>query len=195
MNKKIITISREFGSGGRFIGEEVAKRLQIAFYDKALIAKTAKETGLAKDFIEKKGEYSSTKSIFAYALVGRDSSGASVDDYLFKVQREIILDLAENEPCVIVGRCADFILQDRKDCINIFIYGNEKEKLERIERMYQKSESEARKLIKDMDKKRSINYNYYTEQTWGELHNYTMALNSSELGYDKCIDAIVDMYF
>lgn len=193
MQKRIITISREFGSGGRFIGEQVAKQLGIAYYDKDIIAKTAKETGLAQEFIEKKGEYSPTKSIFAYALVGRDSSGASVDDYLYKVQRNIIMELAEKESCVIVGRCADFILREREDCVHVFIYGNEKEKLERIKKLYDKTEPEAKKMIKEMDKKRSVNYNYYTDQIWGERHNYSLALNSSELGYDKCIELIAGL--
>lgn len=147
MSRRIITISREFGSGGRAIGEAVAKQLGFTFYDKDLIAEVAEKSGLSKEFIEKKGEYSPLKNIFSYAFVGRDSSGNSLDDYLYSIQRDIILDLAEKEPCVIVGRCADFILKNRTDCINVFIHGEEHEKLLRIQSLYQKSESEAKKLM------------------------------------------------
>lgn len=97
MSKNIITISREFGSGGRYIGKQVAESLGIAFYDKDIIAKVAEESGLDKDFIEKKGEYSPLKNVFSYAFVGRDSTGASLDDYLYSVQRKIILEIAEKE--------------------------------------------------------------------------------------------------
>ena len=194
MKNRIITISREFGSGGRYIGEETAKKLGIAYYDKEIIAKTAEATGFSQDFIEKKGEYSPTKSLFAYAFVGRDSLGSSTDDYLYKVQRDIIMELAEREPCVIVGRCADYILKDREDCINIFLHGEKKEKIERIQEICQVSPAEAEKRIKDMDKKRSVHYKYYTDREWGNVKNYALTLNSSVLGYEKCIELIADIY-
>lgn len=193
MEKTIITISREFGSGGRYIGKQVAQKLGIAFYDKDIIGRAAEETGLSKEFIEKKGEYSPIKSIFAYSFVGRNSTGASLEDYLYSVQRKIILEITEKESCVIVGRCADYILKDRKDSIHLFICGNEKEKIERIEKLYQKTGEEAVKLMREMDKKRSINYKYYAERQWGRACNYTMTLNSSKLGYEKCIDIIMDV--
>lgn len=193
MKNQIITISREFGSGGRYIGSQVAECLNIPFYDKHIIEKTAEESGLSKEFIEKKGEYSPAKNIFAYAFVGRDTTGSSIDDYLYSVQRKIIIELAEKGPCVIVGRCADFILKDSFNCLNVFIYGNEKEKLERICRLYDKSESEAKRLLKDVDKKRSINYKYYTDRTWGNIKNYSLTMNSSELGYEACIKTITEL--
>ena len=118
--KNIITISREFGSGGRSIGRAVAEQLGYSFYDRELIEKIAEETGLSKDFIEKNGEHSHGTNIFSYAFVGRTAAGQSMEDYLWKKQREIILKLAEEGKCVIVGRCADYILRDRKDCLNVF---------------------------------------------------------------------------
>ncbi|MCI5595251.1 MAG: cytidylate kinase-like family protein [Lachnospiraceae bacterium] len=193
MSKKIITISREFGSGGRYIGEQVAKALNIPYYDKKIIAKAAEQSGLSEEFIEKKGEYSPIKSMFAYAFVGRDSTGASLDDYLFSVQRDIILDIAAQGSCVIVGRCADYILKEDPSCINIFIHGNMPEKTARIMSMYEKTEAEAVKLIKETDKKRAFNYKYYTDQKWGIAQNYTLCLNSSQITYEKCIEIIADL--
>lgn len=194
MNKRIITISREFGSGGRYIGEEIARKLGIAFYDKEIIAKVAEKTGMALDLIEQKGEYAPTKSAFAYAFVGRYPNGSSIDDILHQAQREIILEAVDKEPCVIVGRGADYILKDRKDGINVFIHGDQEKKADRICNLYHKTTPQAIKLMHDMDKKRSINYKYYTEQDWGVCKNYTISLNSSELGYEKCMDLIMDLY-
>ncbi len=188
--KKIITISREFGSGGRFIGETLAKELGFTFYDKEIIAQVAEKTGLSEKYIAERGEYAPKKNIFSYAFIGRDAQGASVDDYIYKVQKDIIRDLAEKENCVIVGRCADYILQNRDDVLNVFIHGNEPEKCKRIMELYNKTEKEALALMKDTDKKRSINYAYYTDQTWGDAKNYALCLNSSILGYEKVVKLI-----
>ena len=194
MSRRIVTISREFGSGGRFIGEELAKRLGIAYYDKEIIAKVAEETGLAKEFVEQNGEYAPSKSIFSYAFIGRGVDGASISDYVAKIQREVILEAAEKEPCVIVGRGSNYILKERTDCMNVFIHGDMKAKTERIMKLYEKSEEEAKNLIHVTDKKRSVNHKYYTEQDWGAAKNYTISLNSNEIGYDRCIDLLESLY-
>lgn len=186
MKKNIITISRQFGSGGRFIGEEVAKQLGIAYYDKNIIEKIAEESGLAPEYIEKNGELSPGKGLFAYAFSGRDLTGKSVEDELYEVQRKIILELADKEPCVIIGRNADYILRDRDDVVNVFIHGAQPEKLKRICELYQVSEKEAVKMMKEVDKRRMANYNFYTDQKWGEASNYSLCLNSSQLGYEMC---------
>lgn len=190
MSKKIITISREFGSGGRYIGELLAKELGYSFYNKDIIAQVAEHTGFSEKFIAERGEYSPKKNIFSYSFIGRDIDGSSVDDYIYHAQRKIICDIAEKGNCVIVGRCADYILRDRDDIINIFIHGNKAEKCKRIMELYNKTEKEALKLMKDTDKKRSINYAYYTDQKWGNAKGYAMCLNSSILGYEKCIQFI-----
>ena len=195
MKYRIITISREFGSGGRAIGKELAEILDIKYYDKDIIARVAEETGLGKEFIEKKGEYAHSKNIFSYAFIGRDVTGASKDDYLFKAQKKIIEDLADKEPCVIIGRCADFILKNRQDCLNVFIYGDDEEKAKRICALYEKSESEARRLMRETDKKRSINYKYYTDKNWGMTKNYDISLNSNKLGYKNVIDVLKGIYY
>lgn len=190
MSKKVITISREFGSGGRHIGELLAKELGYTFYDKQIIEEVAKNTGLSKKFIEERGEYAPKNNIFSYSFIGRSTDGGSVDDYIYQAQRGIICDITEKENCVIVGRCADYILKDRQDVLNVFIHGNQAEKCKRIMELYKRTEKEALALMKDTDKKRSINYSYYTEQKWGNSRNYALCLNSSILGYEKCIQLI-----
>lgn len=192
MAKRIITISREFGSGGRFIGEEVAKKLGIAYYDKNIINQIAEESGLSPDYIQESAELSPKKGILAYALAGRDITGKSVEDMVYEVQRKVILELAEKEPCVIIGRNADFILKDRDDVLNVFIHGNMPEKMKRICQLYNVSEQDAVKMMTDTDKRRITNYNFYTDQRWGKASNYTLCLNSSQLGYDKCEEIIME---
>ena len=190
MAKRIITISREFGSGGRFIGEEVAKKLGIAYYDKNIINQIAEESGLSPDYIQENAELSPKKGFFAYALAGRDITGRSVEDMVYEAQRKVILDLAEKEPCVIIGRNADYILKDRDDVLNVFIHGDMPEKTQRISQLYRVTEQEAIKMMADTDKRRMTNYNFYTDQKWGKASNYTLCLNSSQLGYDRC-EAII----
>ena len=186
MAKRIITISREFGSGGRFIGEEVAKKLGIAYYDKNIIGQIAEKSGLSPEYIQENAELSPKKGLFAYAFSGRDITGKSVEDMVYETQRNIILGLAEKEPCVIIGRNADYILKDRDDVLNVFIHGDMPEKIKRITGLYNEKEKEAVKMMADTDKRRRTNYNFYTDQNWGKASNYTLCLNSSQLGYDRC---------
>ena len=186
MAKRIITISREFGSGGRFIGEEVAKKLGIAYYDKNIIGQIAEKSGLSPEYIQENAELSPKKGLFAYAFSGRDITGKSVEDMVYEVQRNIILELAEKEPCVIIGRNADYILKDRDDVLNVFIHGDMPEKIKRITGLYNVKEKAAVKMMADTDKRRRTNYNFYTDQNWGKASNYTLCLNSSQLGYDRC---------
>ena len=192
MKKRIITISREFGSGGHFIGQEIAKKLGIAYYDKDIVAQIAEKSGLSPDYISEHAELSPRKGWFAYAFTGRNSAGKSVGDIVYEEQRKIILEIAEKEPCVIIGRNADFILKDRDDVLNVFIHGDMPEKKERISRLYQVSEEKAVKMMEDVDKRRMTNYNFYTDQKWGKAENYTLTLNSSKLGYERCENIIME---
>ena len=192
MAKRIITISREFGSGGRFIGEEVAKKLGIAYYDKNIIGQIAEKSGLSPEYIQENAELSPKKGLFAYAFSGRDITGKSVEDMVYEAQRNIILELAEKEPCVIIGRNADYILKDRDDVLNVFIHGDMLEKIKRITGLYNVKEKEAVKMMADTDKRRRTNYNFYTDQNWGKASNYTLCLNSSQLGYDRCEKIIME---
>ena len=192
MTKRIITISREFGSGGRFIGEEVAKKLGIAYYDKDIIGQIAEQSGLSPEYIRENAELSPKKGLFAYAFSGRDITGKSVEDMVYEEQRKVIREIAEKERCVLIGRNADFILKDRDDVLNVFIHGNMAEKVQRICKLYKVTEEDATKMINDTDKRRRTNYNFYTEQKWGMAGNYTLSLNSSVLGCDMCQKIIMD---
>ena len=192
MTKRIITISREFGSGGRFIGEEVAKKLGVAYYDKDIIGKIAEQSGLSPEYIQENAELSPKKGLFAYTFSGRDITGKSVGDMVYEAQRKIIMEIAEKESCVIIGRNADFILKDRNDVLNVFIHGDMPEKTQRIIDLYNVEEKEAVKMMADTDKRRMTNYNFYTEQKWGKASNYTLCLNSSQLGFDRCERIIME---
>ena len=192
MAKRIITISREFGSGGRFIGEEVARKLGIAYYDKNIISQIAEKSGLSPEYIQENAELSPKKGLFAYALAGRDITGKSVEDMVYEAQRKVILDLAKKEPCVIIGRNADYILKDRDDVLNVFIHGDMPEKIQRITDLYNVEKQKAVKMMEDTDKRRKTNYNFYTDQNWGKASNYTLCLNSSQLGYNRCEKIIME---
>ena len=137
-------------------------------------------------------ELSPKKGLFAYAFAGRDVTGKSLEDMVYEAQRNVILELADKEPCVIIGRNADFILKDRDDVLNVFIHGDMPVKIQRISQIYHVSEKVAAKMIEDTDKRRMTNYNFYTEQKWGKASNYTLCLNTSQLGYDRCEKIIME---
>lgn len=193
MKKRIITISREFGSGGRTIGRQLAERLGVPCYDKELIEKLAEQTGLAKKYIEEQGEYAPSMNPFSYAFVGRSMNGLSVSDYLWNEQRKKIQELAEKEPCVIVGRCADYILREREDVLNIFIHAPQSERAKRIVEVYGETDMEPVKRLREKDKKRAINYKYYTEREWGRAANYHLTLDSSVFGIAGCVNLILNV--
>ncbi|MEE1242424.1 AAA family ATPase [Frisingicoccus sp.] len=189
---KIITISREFGSGGRTIGREVAKRLGIPCYDKELIEKIADETGYAKSFIEEEGEHAPNSHKLAYMFMGRGLDGLSNADHIWMAEKKVIEELADKESCVIVGRCADYILKDRTDCLNVFVYADTKFKAERIVKLYGESHLNPEKRLADKDKKRKLNYKYFTEREWGRYNNYHMSLDSGFLGINQAVEMIVN---
>ena len=170
----------------------MAKELGIAYYDKDIISQIAEKSGLSPEYIREKAELSTKKGLFAYAFTGRDITGKSVEDIVYETQSKVIMEIAQKEDCVIIGRNADFILKDRDDVLNVFIHGDMPQKVERICRLYHVTEADAKKMIMDIDKRRSTNYNFYTEQKWGLAANYTLALNSSQLGYDRCRQIILD---
>ena len=148
--------------------------------------KLQKSPDYRQNTFRKMQNYLRKKGMFAYALAGRDITGRSVEDMVHEAQRKVILELAEKAPCVIIGRNADYILKDRDDVLNVFIHGNMPEKTQRIIRLYNVDEKKAVKMMADTDKRRMTNYNFYTDQRWGKADNYTLCLNSSELGYDRC---------
>lgn len=199
MDKKIIvTISREFGSGGRIIGSKVAEKLGIPFYDRKIIELSAEKSGLAVSFVENTEQKIKNKFFHNLAFggyyMGAETCGAqlSLSDKLFIATCEIINKLAEEGSCVIVGRCADYVLKNRDDVINIFIYSDLKHKTERAVAQYGVAENKAVAEVQKADKYRANHYNYYTERVWGEKSNYHLCLNSGFLGIDNTVDIIVD---
>ena len=197
MEKKIITISREFGSGGRTIGHLVAEKLGIPFYDKELVEHIALESGFAPHYIEEHGEHAPSSSIFSYAFSHHSVPGAmnslSTADFLWNVQCSVILQLAEKGPCVIVGRNADYILKDREDTLHAFIHANKAFRADRIVRLYGESEKSPEARLNEKDKRRRVNYHHYTGRTWGMSQNYDISLDSSVLGVENCADILVSI--
>ncbi len=197
MEKKIITISREFGSGGRSIGRKVAEKLGIPFYDKELVDQIALESGFAPKFVEEHGEHSPGKSLFSYAFAPQGvpgvMNGLSTADFLWNIQCSVILQLAEQGPCVIVGRNADYILKDRQDALHVYIHADMPFRADRIVRLYGDSEKSPEARLQEKDKRRKVNYQHYTGRTWGQAQNYDICLNSSTVGVENCADIIVSL--
>ena len=197
MEKRIITISREFGSGGRTIGRMVAEKLGIPFYDKELVDQIALESGFAPKFVEEHGEHAPGKTLFAYAFAPQGipgvMNGMSTADFLWHIQCSVILQLAEKGPCVIVGRNADYILKDREDTLHAFIHADMAYRADRIVRLYGESEKSPEARRNEKDKRRHVNYQHYTGRVWGTAQNYDLCLNSGTVGIEECADIIVDM--
>ena len=195
--KKIITISRQFGSGGRTVGRLVAEKLGIPFYDKELVEQIALESGFAPKFVEEHGEHSPGKTLFSYAFAPQGvpgvMNGLSTADFLWNIQCSAILQLAEKDPCVIVGRNADYILKDRKDCFHAFIYADMDFRADRIVRLYGESEKSPQARLHEKDKRRSINYQHYTGKSWGAAENYDICLNTATVGIERAAQIIVDL--
>ncbi len=197
MKKNIITISRQFGSGGRTVGRLVAEKLGIPFYDKELVEQIALESGFAPKFVEEHGEHAPSKSIFAYAFntqgVSGVMNGMSTADFLWNIQCSAILQLAEQGPCVIVGRNADYILKDRKDTLHAFIHADLDFRADRIVRLYGESEKSPQTRLQEKDKRRMRNYQHYTGRTWGAADNYDICLNTGKIGVEEAADLIVSI--
>ena len=194
MRNRIITISRQFGSGGRTIGKEAAAKLSIPCYDAELIEKIAQESGFTREYIAERGEYAQGKGLFAHAFSDRDYTGHSYQDDLWAIQNKIILELAQKSSCVIVGRCADYILREKADCLRVFIHSDLESRAKRIVEQYGQRTEEPRKRLIDKDKRRAAYYQFYTDMKWGSLENYHVTLHSGALGIEKCVDTIVSLY-
>ena len=196
MEKRIITISREYGAGGLPVGRLIAEKLGIPFYDKKLVEHVAQESGFAPKFIEEHGEHSPSGSVFSYAFAPQGvpgvMNGLSTSDYLWNVQCKVILQLAEKGPCVIVGRNADYILKDRKDVLNVYLHADIPSRVARVlEANPDEKNPEAR--IAARDKRRRLNYQHYTGRTWGLSQNYHICLDTSALGIEQCAQIILDV--
>ncbi len=192
MSNRVITISREFGSGGRTIGKKVAKKLGIPCYDAMLIQKIAEESGYAADYIREEGEYA-TGGWLSTVFTDR-TMGMTNQDKLWIIQSRVITELAEKASCVIVGRCADYILRDKADCLNVFIHASMEKRAERIVTEYGEREETPEQRLKEKDKRRAAYHRFYTDMKWGHAQNYHVCLDSGKLGLDKCVEIISRLY-
>ena len=192
MKHRVITISREFGSGGRTIGKKVAEAPGIPCYDSELLQKIALESGFNENYIKDAGEYA--PSGFLSAAFSHRGFGPTNADYLWEIQYKIITELAEQGPCVIVGRCADYVLRDKADCLKVFIHADMKFRAERIVKEYGEREESPEQRLKDKDKRRAAYHRFYTDMKWGHAQNYDVTLNSGTLGIDKCVEIIRQLY-
>lgn len=193
MNDMFITISREFGSGGREIGKKLAEKLGINYFDKEIIDHAAENSGLSPEFIEKEEQTFSNSLLFNLATSGGQFGvgGTSLVDKIYVFESQAVKDFSNEGSCVIVGRCADYVLKDKK-CFNVFIYADDDFKVDRIVNDYGYEQNRAHKLIKTRDKTRARHYNYYCDRLWGDRKNYHLLVNSSAYGIDKAVDLIIE---
>ena len=188
-NQIIITLSREYGSGGRYIGKLVAEKLGIKLYDKEFVAKLAEETGLSSEYIENNEQKRGTLE----TLNNGYYSGLSNSDELFIKESELIKKVANENSCVIVGRCADFILKENKNVFKVFVYSNMENKVKRTTDIYGLDKNKAEKEINRINKLRANHYKYYTEKDWSNPENYDICINSDSLGVERAADLIYEM--
>ena len=198
MSKRIITISREYGSGGRTVGALVAKQLGIPFYDQEMVDAMAQECGFSHDFIEEVGEYASVTNSFLFSIaVSSRLEGTtnlmSAADQLYACQANYIRELSEKGPCVIVGRCADYILRERDDVLNAFVYADMEFRAKHMAEVYGKPENAVPKWLKEKDNRRKVYYKHYTSRNWGDPHNYDVCLCTSNLGIENAANMLVGL--
>lgn len=186
----IITISREYGSGGRIIGQKVAERLNIPFYDRGLVEMISEKSGLSEKFINEAELY--REDAIKYA--GYDVSlQMPLTHVVFHAEAEVISSLAEKGDCVIVGRCADYVLQERQDVLNVFVYASIANRIERITKIYGDKVKNVKAFITRYDKDRAAYYDYYTDKKWGDLRSYHLSINS-DMGLDASTEIIISAY-
>ena len=193
--KHIINIGRQFGSGGRIIGEKLAEKFGFSFYDKELISIASKESGLKKEFFEQvdeKGRFGLFNRLLSHhsGFINDFLNNYLSNETLFKIQSDVIYELAQKQSCVFVGRCADYILRENPHCINIFIMANTPDRIKQIVERQKLSHEKAENLLEKIDKKRAEYYNYYTNKTWGTAKSYHLCINSSLLGIDETVNFI-----
>ena len=191
MKNRIITISREFGSGGRTVGKLTAQKLNIPCYDEELIDQLVTQSGFTQEYVKEYAEYFSQGIINAF--LGR-TSGLTKQDELWVLQRKIILDLAGKGSCVIVGHCADYILQDVADCLSVFIHADLEKRAERIVQVYGEREIMPKERLMLKDRGRAAYCKFYTDMDWGKMRNYNVTLDSGVLGIEKCAEILTQLF-
>lgn len=191
MKNRVVTISREFGSGGRTIGRKLAEELGIPCYDAELIQQLARESGFSEDYIRDAGEYAPGGYL---SLLSNRAFALTNEDVLWELQYKVITDLAEKGPCVIVGRCADYILRDTADCLKVFIHADMDFRAKRIVEVYGEREQTPEQRLKDKDKRRAAYHRFYTNMKWGHAQNYHICLDSGKMGIDTCVAILKQLY-
>ena len=197
MNQYVITIGRQFGSGGRSIAEKLADKLNIKFFDKELISIAAKESGISPEVFEGVDEKATNSLLYSLSM-GMYSFGSGfpamgdlpVNDKLYLLQHKIIKEIAEKENCVIVGRCADYVLRDNPKCVSIFIYADMEYRKEQSVKKHGIDPSHAEHIINKTDKNRANYYSFYSGQKWGQAENFDLCIDSSKLDEDKIVELI-----
>lgn len=199
MSKCVITIARGYGSGGKIIGKLLSKKMDIPFYDREILYMASEDSGIniklfgKMDEKVRKGLLDLPEKRYNGELIPPESADFISDDNLFNYQAKIIKQLADKGPCIIVGRCADYILKDRDDVAKVFVWAPMKDCIKTVMDLNVVNEKEAEKTIKSINKHRSKYYKYYTGSDWNDFKNYGLCLNSSELGFEKSAD-LIDMY-
>ena len=191
MKNRVVTISREFGSGGRTIGRKLAEELGIPCSDAELIQQLAQESGFSESYIRDAGEYAPGGYL---SLLSNRAFALTNEDVLWELQYKVITDLAEKGPCVIVGRCADYILRDTADCLKVFIHADMDFRAKRIVEVYGEREQSPEQRLRDKDKRRAAYHRFYTNMKWGHAQNYHICLDSGKLGIDTCVAILRQLY-
>ena len=192
----VITISRQYGSGGRFIGRKLAEALDIPFYDKEIILRAAEQSGLSREVLEQLEEKPTNSLLYTPSLNAGLLRGGTVppelplSDQVFLVQADTIRKMADQGPCVIVGRCSEYILRNRKNCVNIFLYADMDSRIARATTYYGLAPEKAQEKLQKMDKKRASYHQFYTGNKWGQAEHYHLAINTGALGVDGTVELI-----
>ena len=192
MKKHVIALGRQFGSGGREIGRKLSESLGFAYYDRELLKLAAERAEVGEELFADKDEKAGNPWLFKAFYQGgpKVKQGQSAEDVLFQMQSEIIRELAEKEDCIIVGRCADYILEDRDDVLNVFVHAGKDYRAKRIVLLYGETDKPPAKRLAEKDKKRALNYRHYTGREWGDVHNYDLSLDSGRLTPEGCVEII-----
>ena len=199
MNNFVITIGREFGSGGMDVARKLSERLNVKYYDKELLAMAAKESGLCEEIFENHDEKPTSSFLYSLVMDTYSFSGYASAPFLdmplnhkvFLAQFDTINKLAVKESCIIVGRCADYALADHPNCISVFIHADKEFRINHVMETFQLTQDKAKDMIQKTDKKRASYYNYYSSKKWGDSRSYNLSLDSSQLGIDGCVEMIL----
>lgn len=198
--KSVITVGRQFGCGGRAICKQLSEKLGIPFYDRELIEYASTKSGISPEVLEQYDEKATNSLLYSLSLSTYSHFGSSfhtpnmpLNDQLFISQSDAIKELAEKGPCIILGRCSDYVLRDRDDVLKVFLYCDEDIRVQTVAARLGISEAKAKEIMKKTDKRRASYYNYYTQLKWGDIKNFDLALNS-KVGTDKIIEMIIKCY-